>query len=190
MPIVLPDGTQVKQRQVDKSQKINDDLPLLVYKTHKSLEDDLNYIRSVLKQAKGTSKYDSPLVKSLEQLRLELEEAVFHNANLTGEPIATTPNVGDDSDRIATTAFVSSKVDAYLSGQPGDRHYKFKDYQNNGSKAKVWDVKHPLDKFPSVTVVKTNDPDKVQSYAKVIYIDRGHLKIEFNEETSGIAYLN
>ena len=63
MPIILPDGTKVKQRQVDKSASVNDNLPVptLSYKSQQSLEDDLNYIRSVLKQVKGTEHYDSPL---------------------------------------------------------------------------------------------------------------------------------
>lgn len=192
MPIILQDGTQVKQRQVDKSAVVNDslDVPTLSYKNQKSLEDDLNYIRSILKQIKGTENYDSPLLKSLEVLRQELEDAVFHNATLTGEPVATTPPTEDDSDRIATTAFVSSKLDGILSGQPGDKFYKFKDYQNSGSGQRVWHVHHDLDKFPSVTVVRGNDPNKIQSYAKVTYIDRGYLVIEFNEDTYGVAYLN
>lgn len=192
MPIKLPDGTQVKQRQVDKSASVNDDLsvPVLSYSSQKSLEDDLNYIRSILKQVKGTVKYDSPLLKSLESLRLELEEAVFTDATLLGAPTATTPPPGDDSTRISTTEYVNTKVDSILSGQPGDKFFKYKDHQNSSSKAKIWHVTHPLDKFPSVTVVDNKDPDKIQSYAKVTYIDRFNLIIEFKEDTYGIAYLN
>ena len=190
MPIVLPDGTQVKQRQVDKSQKINDDLPLLVYKTHKSLEDDLNYIRSVLKQAKGTGKYDSPLVKSLEDLRLELEAAAFHNATLTGESTSDTPPSGDDSDRIATTAYVSTKIDKYLSSLSGDKFFKYKDHINQNSAADLWIVNHNLDKYPSVTVMSYADSDRELSIAKVVYLDRNKLEIRFSEPIHGVAYLN
>ena len=91
MPINLPDGTQVKQRQVDKSASVSDSLavPTLSYTSQKSLEDDLNYLRSILKQVKGTTKYDSPLTLSLEELYTELQQAVFHNAVLTGTPVAT-----------------------------------------------------------------------------------------------------
>jgi hypothetical protein len=190
MPVILPDGTQVKQRQVDKSSTLNDNLPLLSYSSHKSLEDDLNYIRSVVKQLKGSIKYDSPLVRSLEDIREELENAVFHNATLTGTPVATTPPTPDDSDRIATTAYVSNKIDNYLSGQPGDKFYKYKDRVNQGSESEVWVVTHNMDKYPSVMVMSYATGDRELSMAKVVYLNRDQLEIRFSEPVHGVAYLN
>lgn len=206
MPINLPDGTQVKQRQVYKSASVSDNLavPTLSYASQKSLEDDLNYLRSILKQIKGTTKYDSPLSSSLEALYQELQEAVFHNAELTGTPRATDIiPPGDYSDRLSTTQFVSDTVNAYLSGQPGDARYVHtqnatpplvvKEVDGKVYNFRMWYVTHNLGKFPSVTVI--NSADQVVS-GLVEYEDntdtpsQNALKIYFTSPELGKAYLN
>ena len=162
MPINLPDGTQVKQRQVDKSASVSDNLavPTLSYASQKSLEDDLNYLRSILKQVKGTDKYDSPLTLSLEGLYTELQQAVFHNAVLTGVPVATEAiPPGDYSDRVSTTQFVNDVVNNYLSGQPGDARKVMNatnPIQESPSKF-VWYFEHNLGKYPSVALINTDN---------------------------------
>lgn len=51
----------------------------------------------------------------------ESKETMFTSPNFTGSPTATTPTVGDNSTKIATTAFVKSTVDAKtsISGNAG-----------------------------------------------------------------------
>lgn len=201
MPINLPDGTQVKQRQVDKSASVNDNLsvPTLSYSSQKSLEDDLNYVRSILKQIKGTAKYDSELLKSLEQLRLEMEEAVFYDADLRGESVSVTPTSGDYSTRIATTEFVTNTVNTLLSGQPGDARYIHTQNATppttviDGKTFYVWTVTHNLGKFPSVTVVNSANQVVI---GVVEYLDAtnqvsiNELKIYLTSGEIGKAYLN
>lgn len=185
MPINLPDGTQVKQRQVDKSASVNDNLavPTLSYTSQKSLEDDLNYLRSILKQIKGTAKYDGELLKSLEQLRIEMETAVFHNATLTGTSTSETPSDGDYSERIATTEFVVNVTNQILSGQPGDSRY----VHNQNAASNVWVIEHNLGKFPSVSVADSTN-ELVMGFVR--YHNSNNLEIQFENAFSGKAYLN
>lgn len=185
MPINLPDGTQVKQRQVRKTPNVRDDLtvPTLSYASQKSLEDDLNYLRSILKQIKGTAKYDSELLKSLEQLRLEMEAASFHNATLTGTSTSETPPSGDYSDRIATTEFVIDVTNQVLSGAPGDSRY----IHNQNVASDVWVINHNLGKFPSVSVVDSSN-ELVIGFLR--YHNSNNLEVHFESAFSGKAYLN
>lgn len=203
MPINLPDGTQVKQRQVDKSASVSDNLavPTLSYASQKSLEDDLNYLRSILKQVKGTVKYDSPLTLSLEGLYTELQQAVFHNAVLTGVPVATeTIPPGDYSDRVSTTQFVNDVVNNYLSGQPGDAR-KVMNATNPitvGSPPNVqyvWYFEHNLGKYPSVTLLNTKTPAEV-IFGSCEFLDQtdtlslNHLRVTLASEQLGKVILN
>lgn len=185
MPITLPDGTQVKQRQVDTSVSVNDNLsvPNLSYSKQKSLEYDLNYLRSILKQVKGTDKYDSPLIKSLEILRLELEEAVFTDATLLGESTAEAPNLGDYSDRIATTAFVTDTINQLMVVGGSDVRY----VHTQNSAASVWYINHDLGKFPSVSVADSSGELVMGS---IMYNNSNSLEVHFESAFSGKAYLN
>lgn len=201
MPIILPDGTQVKQRQVDKSSAVNDNLtvPTLSYNSQKSLEDDLNYLRSILKQVKGTVKYDSPLTMSLEELYQELQEATIHNAELTGVPRATDLiPPGDYSDRVSTTQFVTDVVNNYLSGQPGDARTVMNatDPIIVGSPPNVqyvWYFEHNLGKFPAVTLVNTVDEvifGACEFYDQNDNLSTFHLRVTLASEQLGKVILN
>lgn len=53
--------------------------------------------------------------------------------------------------------------------------------------ASVWNITHNLDKYPSVSVV---DSAGTEVYGSVTYIDTNTLKIEFNNDFAGKAYLN
>jgi hypothetical protein len=55
------------------------------------------------------------------------------------------------------------------------------------SSSQVWHVTHTLDKFPSVSVVDTGGNLVI---GDVEYITTSELKISFNHEFSGKAYLN
>lgn len=206
MPILLPDGTQVKQRQVDKSASVTDNLsvPTLSYTSQKSLEDDLNYLRSILKQIKGTVKYDSPLSSTLEALYQELQEAVFYDAELQGVPTAPEPiPSGDYSDRVSTTQFVTDVVNTYLSGQPGDSRKVMSAPSPNeviptGDLRKpnryVWYFEHGLNKFPSVTLVNT-DKKVIEGIYEYVSQDnqsvlsQNHVKITLtSEELSKVIF--
>lgn len=176
---------------MDNSRSINDTLPLLAYQDINTLEKDLNYIRSVLKQLKGTSSYDTPLTKTLLNLKQELEDAVFHNATLTGEPVADSPPTGDRSTRIATTEYVRDVVDQELVLAGADARY----VHNQLATTNVWTITHNLNKFPSVTVA-TSSGDVV--FGMVEYINANELKVKFSDDPestfaggfAGKAYLN
>lgn len=184
--VVFP--TQVAQRQVDESKVRNDNLPLLQYDNIKTLEDDLNYLRSVLKQLKGTANYDSPLVKTLEDIRGELEAAIFENAQLTGAPTATTPDLSDVSTRIATTEYVDAKIDQKIVNLGADARYTHTD--NLCIESDVWVVCHNLNKFPSVTVVEIVDGVEREIHPAVHHHSLNHLEILFGRPQKGKAYLN
>lgn len=180
--------TQVAQRQVDESNVINDTLPLLQYDDIKTLEDDLNYLRSVLKQLKGTAHYDTPLIKTLEAIREELEAAVFHNAHLSGESTADTPPLADKSNRIATTEFVSDKIDEKIVDLGADARFVYRGNENET--AYEWNITHNLGKFPSVTCAYYVDNSWQIFAAPVRYIDENRLVVLFGCPTKGIAFLN
>jgi predicted nuclease with TOPRIM domain len=184
--VVFP--TQVAQRQVDESKVRNDNLPLLQYNNIKTLEDDLNYLRSVLKQLKGTINYDSPVLATLEDIRQQLEDAIFENAQLTGTPTATTPPTADVSTRIATTEYVNSKIDEKIVNLGADSRFVYLDHVLIESD--VWVVNHNLGKYPSVTVVTTIDGVDVEIHAAVHHHSQNQLEILFGVPTKGKAYLN
>jgi hypothetical protein len=202
MPILLPDGTQVKQRQVDKSASVTDSLavPTLSYTSQKSLEDDLNYLRSILKQVKGTIKYDSALLKSLEDLRLDMEAAVFYDADLRGNSVSVTPTAGDYSTRIATTEFVTNTVNTLLSGTPGDARFIYTptsgttefltgmDNEELGLTFYRFHIVHSLGKFPTVTAYDSSNERVIEG--QVEYINTNELYLYLTSNILGKAYLN
>jgi len=51
----------------------------------------------------------------------------------------------------------------------------------------VWEINHNLNRFPSVSVVNTND---ILMYGDITYIDSNNIKITFSAGFSGKAYLN
>lgn len=51
----------------------------------------------------------------------------------------------------------------------------------------LWTIKHPLNKFPSCTVV---DSAGTQVMGEVIYLDKENLTIQFSAAFSGTCYLN
>lgn len=200
MPIFLPDGTQVSQRQVDKSAAVRDNLavPTLSYSSQKTLEDDLNYLRSIVRQIKGTPRYDSPLSRSLEELYREMSEAVIHNAALTGTPVATeTIPPGDRSNRLSTTRWVNESIDAKMVQMGADARFIHvqnsppplvsRDFGEGATTWSMWSIVHGLGKFPSVTVVNSADQVVV---GLVEYVDTISLNIYFKSPELGRAFLN
>ena len=53
--------------------------------------------------------------------------------------------------------------------------------------ASEWNIKHNMNKYPSVTVIDNNS---VQVLAEVKYIDNNNVKITFTNQFSGKAFLN
>lgn len=70
--------TAPKPRQIDKSEVIDDNLA--IPSVLENLEDELNYIRSLIKAIKGSSSYDAIVSNSLAQLntRLTNSEGYYH----------------------------------------------------------------------------------------------------------------
>lgn len=160
--------TLTRQQQIQNSSAVSDNLPL-GYDSIETLEEDLNYLRSVIKDIKGTSDYDSPLTKRLEEIADEL-----------GAYTAETPPTGDYSERIATTRWVQDTM--VLSG--GDARY----VHTQNSTASIWYVQHNLGKFPSVTVTLPDNTTVAEG--NVVYIDANKLEIHLSSATTGTAYIN
>lgn len=70
--------TAPKPRQITKSEVVRDDV--LETSQIVNLEDELNYIRSVIKNTKGTENYDDLISENLKQIseRLTNSEGFFH----------------------------------------------------------------------------------------------------------------
>ena len=64
-----------------------------------------------------------------------------------------------------------------------DKHFVFE----QGVASDVWDIRHDLDKYPSVTVV---DSAGNQFFPAVKYIDKNNCTVSLNGATTGKAYLN
>ena len=77
----------------------------------------------------------------------------------------------------------SINLDVAKSSSGGDKFFLFK--QNVPSD--VWEIKHNLNKYPSVTVVDSGESVVV---GEVTYIDNNNLVISFIGSFSGKAYLN
>ena len=179
MPVRVNGKTIVDQEQVQKSDSINDNLPLLTYDSLETLQEDLNYIRSILKDLKGTDHYDSPVTNTLENIQGELETAVFNDVTLTGNSISDNPPLSDSSQRIATTFYVTEKIAEQLA----ESRY----VHVQGSASNVWNINHNLNRTPSVMVV---DSSGQVVFGNVIFIDNNNINVEFSAGFSGKAYLN
>lgn len=55
--------------------------------------------------------------------------------------------------------------------------------------SKEWTIVHNLDKYPSVTIVDTDEPPRV-IYGGIEYLSKNELKIIFTVAITGEAYLN
>lgn len=178
--------TSTQQRQIASSSNHDDGLPLGQV-TPDNLEVDLNYIRSVIRDLKGTPRYDDlvgvsldAIDNALDDIYSQLSNASFHNATLTGTSTSETPPREDSSDRIATTGFVKD----VLSELSAEDKY-FRHVQNTSSD--LWTIVHNLNKRPSVTTVNSAN---VLVEGKVTYIDDNSLTVEFSYSFSGEAYLS
>lgn len=58
---------------------------------------------------------------------------------------------------------------------------------NQDASSDIWNVKHNLNKYPSVTVIDSGDN---VVYGDVRYIDKNNLQINFSAAFGGKAYLN
>lgn len=177
MAVTVTGTTLAGQEQVQRSDNINDNLALSNYDNLETLEQDLNYIRSVLKQIKGTASYDSPLTQTLEQVAGVLQ-ASYDNATFTGNTTAETPALSDDSTRVATTEYVVGKVNELINAN------QFTFSQSTASN--TWTVNHNLGRIPLVTTV--NDAGQV-IIGDVTHVDSNNVTINFSEALTGTIYL-
>lgn len=99
----------------------------------------------------------------LETLKAEYMHPDFHSADIIEET--------------EERQFISLEEKLRLSGYTHDQI----------APNQTWHVTHNLDKFPSVSVVDTGNSIVV---GDIEYISRDELKIKFNYEFSGKAYLN
>lgn len=168
-------STLVGQNQIKKSDTNDDNLPLLEYDNIHTLEDDLSYLRSVIHNLKGTNLYDSPVSRTLKSVADELEAAIFDNVTLTGNSTAETPELSNYSDRIATTKYVTDKIN--------ERNYT----HVQSLPSSTWIINHNLNRTPSVTVVDSSGQLHI---GNVIYLSNNSIQVEFSAGFSGKAYLN
>ena len=178
--------TTVRQSQIKRSESLDDNLTLPSYGDVTTLEGDLNYLRSILKEMKGTGSYDTPLGITLSQIETNLT-GILSGSTLTdiflnGTPTASEPQPGDTSSRVATTAFVQAVVSA--SGAAGDKYVKV---AKDDSTVLDWTIVHGMEKKPSVTFV---DSSKREQEVGVTYIDINSLILHFSYQVSGAVYLN
>lgn len=202
----MSNRTSTRQGQISKSLVVNDliQVPVPSYSSLQTLEDDLNYLRSIIKTLKGTDNYDSPLSSTLEALYSGLQNVEFEDAILTGTP--TAPAIiptGDYSDRVATTLFVTDAIAAAVSASGNDARYV---HVQNALPPQVsievdgvfsnwylWYVEHNLGKFPSVTIINSADQVVI---GLVEYKDslgtpsQNALKIYLKSNELGRAFLN
>ncbi len=68
-------------------------------------------------------------------------------------------------------------------GIEGDKHFLFV----QAIASDVWEIKHDLNKYPSVTVVDSADSVVI---GDVAYIDENNVRLTFSGAFSGKAYLN
>lgn len=175
--------TKLRQSQISRSKLIDDSLPLAGYDDLDTLEKDLNYLRSVVKQLKGSSDYDTPLTKTLVELTTILENVSFEDATLTGNSTSDNPPISDYSKRIATTKFVTDKVAEQLSAAGADARYIH--LQNIPST--IWTITHNLGKNPSVTIIDSSNKVVV---GNVEYLNQNEVMATFSSAFSGKAYCN
>lgn len=97
---------------------------------------------------------------------------------------ATTTNYNDLANKpsINGVTLAGNKTSEDL-GIIGDKHYT----HNQAVASIVWEVRHGLNKYPSVTVV-----DSAQNIVvgDVVYIDENNVRITFAASFSGKAYFN
>ena len=175
--------TILQQYQIAKSSNIDDALDLLGYANINDLEGDLNFLRSVLKDLKGTAAYETPVTQTLLDLETTLANAVFNNAQLTGTPVATTAVNSNRSTRIATTEFVHNLIDATIVAGGGDARFVY----TQPSPSTSWNVTHNLGKRPAIEVV---DSAGTVVYGEYLYIDDNNVQLNFSAPFSGSAYFN
>lgn len=68
-------------------------------------------------------------------------------------------------------------------GIEGDKHFLFV----QAIASDVWEIKHDLNKYPSVTIVDSADSVVI---GDVVYIDENNVRLTFSGAFSGKAYLN
>lgn len=177
--------TRPRQSQVLKSDNVQDNLPLPSYGDLQTLEDDLNYLRSILRDTKGTLTYDSPVTASLEHLVTHLEDMLegktLNNIQLSGSSTASTPPIGNNSSRIATTEFVQT---ALAGTGANDKHFEA---EKLDPMLLEWVVVHGLNKKPSVIFENSAGRTKEVS---VQYLDDNTVRLTFSRPASGKAIFN
>lgn len=77
---------------------------------------------------------------------------------------------------------VGNKMNKDL-GIEGDKHFLFV----QAIASDVWEIKHDLNKYPSVTVVDSADSVVI---GDVTYVDENNVRLTFSGAFSGKAYLN
>lgn len=118
-----------------------------------------------------------------------IENEQIIKANITQIPSATTERKGII--RIATLEETMQGIDNTLAVTPyslknanvSDKTFVFE----QGIATDVWQIKHDLNKFPSVTLV---DSAGTQFQGRVEYIDENNCIVYMNGATKGKAYLN
>lgn len=114
--------TSPKPDQIDKSSQINDNI--LSTAEVENLQDELNYLRSIIKQLKGTSNYDDSVSVTL----LEAQTGYTHTQTLSSSEwtifhgLNKTPNViifDDQSNQIfADIKFLSEDAVQITFSEP------------------------------------------------------------------------
>lgn len=115
-------------------------------------------------------------------VRLERDKISFNSQMGQVNAVSSDYSKLNNKPSINGVILVGNKTNKDL-GIEGDKHFLF--VQSIASD--VWEIKHDLNKYPSVTVVDSADSVVI---GDVTYIDENNVRLTFSGAFSGKAYLN
>lgn len=115
-------------------------------------------------------------------VRLERDKISFNSQMGQVNAVSSDYSKLNNKPSINGVILVGNKTNKDL-GIEGDKHFLF--VQSIASD--VWEIKHDLNKYPSVTAVDSADSVVI---GDVTYIDENNVRLTFSGAFSGKAYLN
>lgn len=115
-------------------------------------------------------------------VRLERDKISFNSQMGQVNAVSSDYSKLNNKPSINGVTLVGNKTNKDL-GIEGDKHFLF--VQSIASD--VWEIKHDLNKYPSVTTVDSADSIVI---GDVTYIDENNVRLTFSGAFSGKAYLN
>lgn len=115
-------------------------------------------------------------------VRLERDKISFNSQMGQVNAVSSDYSKLNNKPSINGVILVGNKTNKDL-GIEGDKHFLFV----QAIASDVWEIKHDLNKYPSVTVVDSADSVAI---GDVTYIDENNVRLTFSGAFSGKAYLN